>query len=372
MERIRIQHVITQLAVGGAETQLLALCRRLPSDRYNLSVVSLVEGGSLRIPLEEAGVRVLELDRRKTGGPIGQMRALVAEMRRWKPDILQTWLRKANHVGRIAGLLSGQRKIIAGVRDMGFDAGLGDTLLDLATEPLTSLYLHNSEQGRDAYIQRLRLSPRRKHGILRNGIDTDRFRPDPEKRASIRQSMGLAPEDFVVIMVARLDAIKDPWLFLDIARQVRAREPRGRFWLVGGGKLEAELQSILEREPDEGIWLAGEHGDIPDLLAAADLALLTSRSEGLSNTILEAMSSSLPVVATDVGGNRELIVHGENGLLSASREADDLAGRLLGLMAEREKLAVMGRNGRRRVEEEFSLSTLGDRAEAFYIDLLAR
>lgn len=372
MERIRIQHVITQLAVGGAETQLLALCRRLPADRYDLSVVSLVEGGSLRDPLEKAGVRVLELDRRRTGGPLGQVRALVAEMRSWQPDILQTWLRKANHVGRIAGLLSGRRKIIAGVRDMGFDAGFGDTLLDLAADPLTSLYLHNSEQGRDAYIQRLRLSPRRKHVILRNGIDTDRFRPHPEKRAAIRQSMGLAPEDFVVIMVARLDPIKDPWLFLDIARRVRSRNPHSRFWLVGGGKLKAELQSILAKDPDKGIWLAGEHGDVPDLLAAADMALLTSRSEGLSNTILEAMSASLPVMATDVGGNRELIVHGENGLLSASREAGEMAVRLLGLMGEREKLAVMGRNGRRRVEEEFSLSTLGDRAEAFYRDLLTR
>ncbi len=372
MERIRIMHVITQLAVGGAETQLVALCRRLPAERYELRVISLVEGGILRKALEEAGVSVLELDRRRVGGPVGQMRALVAELRAWKPDILQTWLRKANHVGRIAGVLAGRRKMIAGVRDMGFDAGLGDTILDLAAEPVTSLYLHNSEQGRDAFIQRLRLSPRRKHGILRNGIDTDRFRPDPERRAAIRQEMGLGPEDFVAVMVARVDEIKDPWLFMDIARRSRRENDRTRFWLVGDGKLHAELQAALAKEPDPGIWLAGERRDVPDLLTAADLALLTSRSEGLSNTILEAMSASLPVMATDVGGNRELVVHGENGVLVAGRDAGEMSTRLLQLMGDREKLAVMGRNGRRRVEGEFSLSTLGERAEAFYADILAR
>ncbi len=372
MKPIRIMHVITQLAVGGAETQLVALCRRLPAERYELRVISLVEGGILKEALEEAGVSVLELDRRRVGGPVGQMRALVAELRRWKPDILQTWLRKANHVGRIAGAISGQRNMIAGVRDMGFDAGLGDTILDLAVEPLTSLYLHNSEQGRDAFIRRLRLSPRRKHGILRNGIDTDRFRPDPEIRASLRQSMDLAPEDFLVVMVARLDEIKDPWLFMDIARRARRENEHARFWLVGGGKLHGDLQASLLAHPDPGIWLAGERRDVPDLLAAADLALLTSRSEGLSNTILEAMSASLPVMATDVGGNRELVVHGENGVLVAGREAGEMSTRLLQLMGDREKLAVMGRNGRRRVEEEFSLSSLGDRAESFYADILAR
>jgi hypothetical protein len=370
MKRIRIMHVITQLAVGGAETQLVALCKRMPQEFYETRVISLVEGGKLKVALEEAGSSVIELDRRRVGGPFGQMRALVDEMRTWDAQILQTWLRKANHVGRIAGMLSGRRRMIATVRDMGFDAGGGDTALDLLADPLTSLYLHNSEQGRDAFLRRLRLSPRRKHGILRNGIDAERFRPDPERRAALRQQKGLGPEDFVTLMVARLDPIKDPSLFLDIARRTRAKEPHAHFWLVGGGKMKAELMASLKREPDSGIWLAGERQDVPDLLAAADLALLTSHSEGLSNTILEAMSASLPVIATDVGGNQELIVHGENGVLSTTRDAESISNRLIQLMSSRERLASMGRNGRRRVEDEFSMATLGERADAFYRELL--
>jgi len=370
VQRIRILHVITQLAVGGAETQLVALCASLPEDRYESRVVSLVEGGILGRSLVDGGTSVVELDRRRTGGPLGQMRALIRELKSWSPHILQTWLRKANHVGRIAGLLSGQRRMVATVRDMGFDAGAGDTLLDLLIDPLTSLYLHNSEQGREAFLGRLRLSPRRKHRILRNGIDSKRFRPNPERRAALRQSMGIGPAEFVTLMVARLDPIKDPGLFIETARRARALESRMHFWLVGGGDMEAALRSSLEDRPDPGIWLAGERRDVPDLLAAADLAMLTSRSEGLSNTILEAMSSSLPVLATDVGGNRELIVHGENGILSSSRDPKQLARRLRQLMGEREKLAQMGRNGRRRVEREFSMASLGERTEALYRELL--
>lgn len=366
MAAIRVLHVITQLAMGGAENQLLNLCRQLPGKRYDQRVASLVHEGVLKASFREAGTEVLTFDRERLGGRRAQMRELVREIRRSRPDIVQTWLRQANNLGRTAGLLAGRTRLIATFRDMGFNVVLRDNLFDLGLEPFTRLYLHNSAMGREAFLERLRTSPRRKHRILPNGIDPGRFHPDPSLRAELRRERGLGPEDAAVLMVSRLHPIKDPWLFLEVARRVRRRMPGVQFWLVGGGPLEEAVREKWEKEPDAGIWLAGERQDVPRILSGADLAMLTSRSEGLSNSILEAMSASLPVLATDVGGNRELVLHGETGWLSESRDPQLLADRVLSLLADRPILAAAGGRGRARVETSFSMETMSRRAESFY------
>lgn len=182
--------------------------------------------------------------------------------------------------------------------------------------------------------------------------------------------MGLEDEDPVTIMVARLDPIKDPQLFIAMARRVRRNLPRARFWLVGGGTLEKELARDLAANPDPGIWLAGEREDVPDLLAAADVGILTSKSEGLSNTILEAMSCGLPMLATDVGGNGELIEEGRNGHLLGKRDAESIARKVEEVLCSDGKGEAMGRAGRLLVEKRYSLVRLAENATAHYERLI--
>ena len=219
MAALRVLHVITQLTMGGAENQLLNLCRQLPRDRYEQRVASLKHEGVLIASFRESGIEVLTFDRDRLGGRRAQMQALAGEIRRWRPQVLQTWLRQANNLGRLAGLLGRRPKMVANYRDMGFDVVARDQFFDLAMEPFTDLYLHNSAMGREAFLRRVRTSPRRKHSLLPNGIDAGRFRPDPGLRAQFRRERGLAPEDAAVLMVSRLHPIKDPGLFLEVARQ---------------------------------------------------------------------------------------------------------------------------------------------------------
>ncbi|MCP4546961.1 MAG: glycosyltransferase [bacterium] len=372
MNRTRILHIITQLDVGGAERQLLNLCDQLPPDRYECGIVTLAGRDTLAPEFATRGVTVCRLDRPSTGGPIGQMIALIRFIRAWRPDILQTWLLKANHVGRIAAALAGQQPVIASYRDIGFDAGSGDTLLDQLLDPGTHLILHNSRRGRRALLERVRGTGADRHQVLVNGIDCDSLTPSPDIRGEVRAEMGLSDETPVVIMVARLHAVKDPHLFIEAARRVRANWPAARFWLVGGGPMESELRELLGAEPDEGIWLSGERSDVPRLLAAADISLLTSSSEGLSNSILEAMSCGLPALATDVGGNGELVQDGVNGYIFRERTAACIAATIEKLLAEPEKAAAMGRAGRRIARETYSLAHLGRRAASFYERVLAR
>ena len=369
-ERIRILHVITQLDTGGAERQLLALCRALPAARFANRVVSLKAGGSLREDFAGAGCPVIELDRRRAGGPVGQLLALATLMRRERPDVVQTWLLKANHVGRLAALLAGQHPVVASVRDMGFKVGLGDILLDRLLAAGTSLVLHNSARGRAAFLSRSGEVGRSRHRLLPNGVDVERFRPDPEARQRLRRELGLGAADPVVLMVARLFPEKDPWLFLAVGRRVRQALPSARFWLVGGGYLAPRIQAELDAQPDPGLWLAGERQDIPALLAAADLVLLTSQSEGLSNTLLEAMAAGLPVLATDVGGNRELIRNGENGFLLESRDPEEIAALVVQVLQNQALASRLGSSGRRRAEAEFSLDRLVTRSIEYYERLI--
>jgi glycosyltransferase involved in cell wall biosynthesis len=146
--------------------------------------------------------------------------------------------------------------------------------------------------------------------------------------------------------------------------------PSARFWLVGGGYLAPRIQAELDAQPDPGLWLAGERADIPALLAAADLALLTSHSEGLSNTILEAMASSLPVLAMDVGGNRELIRNGENGFLLESRDPAKIAAVVVQVLQNQVLASKLGACGRQRAEAEFSLNRLAIRSIEYYERLI--
>lgn len=362
----RILHVITQLDMGGAERQLLNLCRLMPRDRFESAVLSLKAGGTLVPEFRAAGCEVFELDRRDHGGASGQLLALVRLLREWKPDLAQTWLLKGNHVGRLAASLAANCPTVAGFRDMGFAAGPSDTFLDRLLAPATALILHNSDGGRRAHLDRLHERSGPRHGLLPNGVDSALFRPDAEARAEVRAELGLADGTPVVIMVARLQPIKNPDLFLAVGRRVRKALPDARFWLVGGGFEAERLQALLDADPDPGIWLAGERFDVPRLLAAADLALLTSRSEGLSNTILEAMACGLPVLATDVGGNAELVNDGETGYLLPVHEADPIAARVTKLLQDIPLAEKMGRRGREILEERYSLESLVERAGRYY------
>ncbi|MDP6419174.1 MAG: glycosyltransferase [Candidatus Krumholzibacteria bacterium] len=369
MARKRILQIITQLDVGGAENQLLLLCSQMQKENFDFRVITLREAGKLKPAFEEAGVRVLELPREKVGGRPGQLKHIASEIRSWKPEVVQTWLQQANHVGRSAAFLAGHHRVVATFRDQGFASNPKNTLLDFLQEPFTPLYLHNSASGRESYLKRVPMSRRQKHRLLPNGVDTDRFRPDPAARAEVRKQYGIQTEDPLVLMVSRLHPIKNPALFVETARIVRRKLPRAQFLLAGGGPLHGELQASLEKEPDSGIHLLGECREVPRLLAAADLAMLTSHSEGLSNSILEAFSASLPLVATRVGGNPELVTHGENGYLIPSDLPEDLASRLLALLPDRELMASLGRKGRQRVEGEFSVKAMVKRAEHYYLTL---
>lgn len=199
--------------------------------------------------------------------------------------------------------------------------------------------------------------PGRRIRVIYNGIPVERFRRDEEARCRLRAAWGLSPGDFVVLQVARLDRLKDHPTAIRAAHRLRNESLRWLF--VGDGPERAAIESEITRLGLQGrVRLLGERRDIPELLSAADAFVLTSISEGIPVTVLEAMAAGLPVAATRVGGLPELVREGETGLLVAPSDPEGVAQALRVIMADRDRAAAWGRAGRKLVEDRFSESRM--------------
>jgi sugar transferase (PEP-CTERM/EpsH1 system associated) len=211
---------------------------------------------------------------------------------------------------------------------------------------------------------------------LCNGVDMSRFL----ERAIARDSVGGIPFDrsaWVVGTVGRLQAVKDQGLLLQalaIARRDGGDDARRlRLAIVGDGPLRGELEALARRlDLQDATWFAGERSDVPALLRAMDLFVLPSLAEGISNTVLEAMAAGLPVIATDVGGNAELIEQGVTGHLIPRRDAHALAETLLTSVRRPDEARAAGRAGQLRVAQRFSIDAMVRGYDAMYTTLLAR
>jgi glycosyltransferase involved in cell wall biosynthesis len=191
--------------------------------------------------------------------------------------------------------------------------------------------------------------------VILNGIDLAPYAPPPPDRSAVRAELGLFPADFVLIQVARLDYLKDHATALRVLDRVRRANPSVRLVLVGEGPEWGPIEDLIDRlELRPFVRLLGLRRDVPRLLAAADVFLLTSVSEGIPLTVIEAMASGLPVVATRVGGLPEVVEEGTTGLLAPAGDAAGLGAHALTLAADPELRARMGRRGRQRAVDVFS------------------
>jgi sugar transferase (PEP-CTERM/EpsH1 system associated) len=217
----------------------------------------------------------------------------------------------------------------------------------------------------DVGIDRMRIV------TISNGVDTSRFHPpDVPSRSRLRESLGFSPDHLVVGFVGRFEPIKDPLNLVQAFVRLMHTRPdcrdRVRLVMVGDGSLRTECIRVLR---DAGLYdlafLPGARNDIPDLLRSFDAFVLPSQGEGMSNTILEAMASGLPVVATDVGGNRELVAERQTGFLVPAADPGALAKALEKYLEPGALASQQGVNARTRIEADFSI----DRMVASYTHL---
>jgi len=371
MTVIRILHLITDTDSGGAEVMLRNVTTRMDRGRFENRVVSMMHAGSLAPSFAAGGIDVESLSMRRGRADPRALWRLVRTIRRFRPDIVQTWLYHADLLGSAAAWMGGAPVLTWNLRNSGIDSRFGLTtrislgiLARLSRCP--AAVVTNSRAGQQNH-EALGYRPR-VWKFLPNGFDVERFRPDPAARGRVRASLGI-PEDAVVVgLLARFHPSKDHRTFLEAVR-IAARP--GVHYLFAGRGTEELPALAREIVPGARIHALGERHDVPELTAALDVACSTSGlGEGFPNTIGEAMACGVPCIATDSGDARWLI--GDAGRIVQPRDAAEFArelGAMLDLPAA-ERCAI-GARGRARIVRDFGIDSVVRQYEDFYAGLVA-
>ncbi len=376
-DRIKILHVITSFDIGGAEIVLYHLLKNMDADRFENQVVSLIPPGPVGEKIQALFIPVFSLGMRPGYPSPGGLFRLSRLLRRESPDVVQTWLYHADLLGLLAAKLTGL-PVLWNIRGSYLDMShynrwstrVRSICARLSAFPKAVVV--NSRAG-EVFHERIGYHPQR-WVYIPNGIDTGQFQPDKFARTLVRNELGLEQDSPLIGLVARFDPMKDHENFMRAASLLAAKFPNVHFVLVGKGAESSTpfFGNFLGNNPLHGrLHLLGQRDDIPNLMAALDIASLSSYGEGFPNTIAEAMSCGIPCVATDVGDSSFLI--GDTGLVVPPKDPQALADaweRILSLSAE-ERL-TLGEQARQRIQQLFSISQVARRYEVLYEQVLDR
>lgn len=354
--------LVATLDRGGAEKILARLALGLPREKYAVRVAALQgRSGAIAADLARAGIPVHDLGMRGKADLRGVVR-LVRLLRRVRVRVLFSFMFHATLLGRLVGAGLRVPIRISSERSMGGD-GFGRRLLNRWTVPLATQVVAVSERVA-AYASREFRIPSDRLTTIVNGVDLAHFRPSPRMRH---------PQAPVIGCTARLHAENDHVTLLHAFARLADRWPNAQLLLVGRGQEEPRLRALAEALDVRGrIRFAGEQADVAPWLAQLDVYVQPSLTAGISNSILEAMATGLPVVATAVGGTVEVVADGETGLLVPPGDPVAMAEALERLLADPARVEAVGRAGRARAEAHFGEALMLQRVEALLDQLIRR
>lgn len=381
MRRLRVLHLITHFAVGGATEPTITTCQYLDPERFEAVILSGVTDADQKTMLpqaEAAGVRVEILPSlRRPIRPWADRRAyrdLVAWIKKGHWDIVHTHGSKAGVLGRLAAQASGVPVILHNVHGWGHHGHMHPllrrfyVLAERRAARVTDRFILDAGANREKGLADGIGRPDQ-YVTVYNGIDIARFRDVTVDRAALRASLGIPREAPVVGTVGRLAEQKAPGDFVRMAAVIHARRPDAHFIFVGGGPLQEQTEAQMkEAGLQSAVHLLGYRDDVPELLRIFDVFALTSLWEGLPRVFAQAMCASLPIVATHVDGAAEAIREGENGFLVPPGQPQMQAEKVLALLNDPDQRAAMGRRGLELVYPQFCEREMVRRIEEIYLE----
>lgn len=369
--RVRVAYVIKSMVVGGSQTHLTHVLRQLDRSRFEPTLYCLTGEGVLLDTVRALGVPVIAPAAGRAFKGVSLMvrvLALARALRAARVDIVHNYLLRANLVGAVSARLVGVPLVFCSKRGCherrGFEllsARIGNRLADRVTV--------NAEAVRE-FVHANEGCPREKMVVIPSGVDTERFRP--LTGSSFKARLGLVESRRIVGVVTRMRVRKGVEEFIRAIGRLRETQPDVHGVIVGEVSLDATLQELVRALGlEDHLSLLGRRSDMPEVLSAFDVFVLSSHDEGMSNAILEAMAMEKPVVATDVGGTGEVVRHGQSGVLVPPKDPEALAAAIGAVVSQPARALEMGRLGRRIVEEDFSAQAMVRQMERLYLDLLA-
>jgi glycosyltransferase involved in cell wall biosynthesis len=372
----RVLNVVPTLMCGGTENQFMALSRRLDPGRFALEFACLRRWGPFvqeildrRIPLSEYRLTTF-----RSVQAIGQQARLARHIARRRIHIVHAY----NFYGNVFAVPPARLAapvVIASIRDCApYLTSMQKRVQRYACQ-LADCVLVNAEavrrwlvgEGYDAS----------KIVVIPNGVDLTRFTAAPDT-ARLRRELHLPADAPIVVIVSRLTRLKGLEQLLEAVAIVRPQHPDARYLIVGEtAPSETAYLSVLKRLAvahgvADRVVFTGLREDVPAVLAAADVSVMPSLNEALSNVLLESMAAGAPTVATRVGGTPEAIADGDTGLLVPPGDAAALANAIARLLAERSLALRIGQAARRLIHDRFSVERMVAATEQLYLDLLAR
>jgi glycosyltransferase involved in cell wall biosynthesis len=368
---MRIVYVLNSLGVGGAERLALALADRMT--RRGHSVVILVLCPVLAEEWPTA-LRVVHLDIRKSPGSVlAGIAHSFRFLREFRPDLIHSHSFHANILARLVSLFLHGSKVLTTVHNV-YEGGVLRVLAYRLTDSLACRTTAVSQAAADRF-EGLDAPPSRKCVVLLNGIDCEEFAPSADRRSHLREEMK-AGSNFIWLAAGRLVAAKDYPNLLRAFEQVRVVFPEVELWIAGepakakmvktaDGRSDYVSAFAAENGSMEQVRLLGLRRDMPALFDAGDGFVSSSAWEGMPLVVGEAMAMEKPVVATDVGGTRELV--GDAGIMVPAGNSDALAAAMIELMRQSaEKRKALGRAARSRIARDFSMDARADEWESLY------
>ena len=369
----RILHVIPTLDRAGAEKQMTLLAGGLPRDEFEVHVCVLTRTGPLWSELRKAEIPCTVINKRWRIDPQAFWR-LKRHVARLRPELIHTWLFAANSYGRAAGLACGVKCLVAGERCVDPWKGWVEFAIDRRLARHTARIVTNSPGVREFYVRHG--LPAEKFRVIPNGIRL----PDPTRtrRGSLLAELGLPEDSYLVGVVGRLwpqKQIKDAIWAADLLKVIRDDV---HLLIIGEGPQRDRLRRFRDQvEIRDKVHFLGHRDDVPRLVPQFDVLWSTSAYEGQSNSIMEAMAAGVPVVATDIPGTRDLVVHEKTGFLvstqylDAKRRRAAFARHTNILLNDPQLAQQLGDAARQRVIDEFSVEKMVQLHANLYRKVLA-
>nr|WP_149499739.1 glycosyltransferase [Roseiconus lacunae] len=350
---LRCQFVITSMPVGGAETLLVNLLRRLDPALVQPEVVCLKEPG----PLGEQIADEFPVHSHLIGGKwdAGVVIRLAKRMRS-ADAVITVGAGDKMFWGRLAAYIAGVPVIASALHSTGWPDGVGR--LNRLLTPITDAFIAVAD-SHGKFLHDFERFPESKVHVIRNGVDCQRFRADPEAREGVRQELGLASNTPLVGIVAALREEKNHLLLVKAAAKLRQRHPDLHWLIVGDGPERTAIESLAdELKIRDRIHLLGTRHDTPRLVSALDIFTLCSLNEASPVSILEALACQVPVASSDVGSISESIIPNQTGLLFPSEDLEAMTRAIDQMLGDPQACKVMGQEGRRLVLETGSLQSM--------------
>ncbi len=372
--KVNVVQVTQYLNIGGLESFILEFCKKLNPDLYNIRVLCF-EGYDEKYRNTLLNYQVpVHVIQKKWKYDFPFFFRVAAFLRQHRTHIVHT------HGGcylysTIAGKLAGVKHLIYTVHGLPVLPGLKSNIEDYLSSIFTDRIITVSESVADNLKSRVRGFDEKIETIL-NGVDTATFKPttDPQLLADLRNNYQLPPDAVIVGSVGRLESVKNyPMLLMAISEIIHRNNLNVRIILVGSGSEESHLRELAgDLSISQNVIFLGMQYDLPRIYPLFDIFALSSRTEGTSLSLLEAQSSGIPAVVTDVGGNATIIQDGINGFLCRLDDPSEMAGKLCHLIQNKSDRARMGRSAREMVLRKFNLDSMILEYQRIYMDCLGR